>query len=126
MLRATYRALKPGGRICYYVIATKEDLSSTDRARIAKREGNEYVESATPYRRLMAQAGFVDIEVTDVSGEYLATMAAWKREWEAEADSLIELLGGEEFSRRIHNRVLDLANAEAGLLKRFQVFGVKR
>lgn len=125
MLRATYQALKPGGRNCYYVIATKDGLLSVDRAQIAKRDGNEYVESPAPYGRLMEEAGFEDIEVFDVSKEFLETIAAWKREWEAESDSLIELLGEEEFSRKIHNRELDLASAEAGLLKRFRVFGRK-
>lgn len=125
MLRATYQALKPGGRNCYYVIATKEDLSPADRAQIAKRDGNEYVESPTPYRRLMEQSGFAEVEVIDVSEEFVETIAAWKRQWEAEADSLIGLLGEEEFSRKIHNRVLDLASAEEGLLKRFRVSGRK-
>ena len=125
MLRATYRALKPGGRNCFFVIATKVDLSHSDRAKIRKRDGNEHVESPAPYGRLMEEAGFADLEVLDVSKEFLGTIAAWKREWEAEADSLIELLGEEEFSQKIHNRELDLASAEAGLLKRFRVFGVK-
>lgn len=74
---------------------------------------------------MMEEAGFVEIEVADVTSEYTETIAGWKSEWEADADAFIELVGEEEFDRRIHNRILDLANAEDGLVQRLQLFGIK-
>ncbi len=123
MLRATHSVLKSGAPNCFYVISTREGLTDLDRRRLAEREGNEHVETPSPYEHLMEAAGFVDIDVTDVTAEYIETITAWKEEWEAEADALIGLLGEQEFSRRIHNRILDIANAEDGLLRRFRVFG---
>ncbi len=125
MLRATNSVLRSGARNCFYVISTREGLTDADRRRLAEREGNEHVETPRPYERLMELAGFVDIEVSDVTPEYIETIASWKREWEAEAEALTELLGQEEFARRIHNRVLDIANAEDGLMHRVRVLGAK-
>lgn len=124
MMRAIHRALKPGASICFYVIAA-EGLSDADRGRLARRDGNDHVESPLPYDVLMTQAGFVDVDVVDVTSPFLETLRSWKREWESEADSLIELFGEEEFSRKINNRVLDIADTENGLLRRYQVYGAR-
>ncbi len=125
MLRATHSVLKSGAGNCFYVISTKPGLTDADRRRLAKREGNEHVESPVPYGQLMRETGFIDVEVSDVTPDYIVTIRAWKSEWEADSDPLIELFGEEEFSRRIHNRILDISNAEDGLVQRFRAFGVK-
>ena len=125
MMRAINSVLKPNGRHCFYVITTPQALTDADRRRLTLRDGNDYVESPIPYDTMMSTAGFVDVEVVDVTAEYLETLHAWKREWLAEADALIELLGDEEFDRRITNRTYDIENAEAGLNMRYRCFGVK-
>lgn len=108
-MRATYSVLKPGAPNCFYVITTAKDLTDAERERLAQRDGNEHVESRVPYDVLMDEAGFIE----------------WKREWEADADAFIELVGEEDFVRRIRNRNLDIVNTADGLLQRYQVYGVK-
>jgi cyclopropane fatty-acyl-phospholipid synthase-like methyltransferase len=107
------------------VITTPGDLTDKERERLAQRDGNEHVESRVPYDVLMDEAGFIDVELTDVSDQYAKTLTEWKREWEADADAFIELVGEQEFIRRIRNRNLDIANTADGLLQRYQVYGVK-
>ena len=125
MLRATYSVLKPGAPNCFYVITTAEGLTDAERERLAQRDGNEHVESRVPYDVLMDEAGFIDIELTDVTSQYNKTLIEWKLEWEADAVAFIELVGEQEFVRRIRNRNLDIAHTADGLLQRFQVYGVK-
>ncbi|MEE8376603.1 MAG: hypothetical protein V3S26_09825 [Acidimicrobiia bacterium] len=124
-MRATHSVLKPRAPICFYVITTAEDLTDAKRERLAQRDGNEHFESRVPYDVLMDEAGFIDIELTDVTSQYTKTLIAWKREWEADADAFVELVGEEDFVRRIRNRNLDIVNTADGLLQRFQVYGVK-
>lgn len=125
MLRATYSVLKQGAPNCFYVITNAGNLTDADRQRLAKRDGNEHVETPEPYDLLMREAGYVGIQLTDVTAPYIDTIKAWKRAWETDADALIELIGDEEFTRRIHNRDLDIANAEDGLVRRYRAYGTK-
>ena len=124
-MRATHSVLKPGAANCFYVITTAENLSAAERERLARRDGNEHVESLVPYDVLMEEAGFIDVELTDVTSQYAKTLIEWKREWEGDADAFIELVGEQEFVRRINNRNLDIVNTADGLLQRYQVYGVK-
>lgn len=125
MLRATWSILKPGAPNCFYVITNAEGLTDAGRERLAERDGNDHVEAPIPYDVLMRQAGFVDIQLTDVTTPYIETVIGWKRAWEDDSDAFIELVGEEEFLRRIHNRDLDIANAEDGLVRRYRVYGSK-
>lgn len=125
MLRATYLVLKSGAPNCFYVITSAQDLTEADRERLRERDGNEHVESPVPYDVLLHEAGFVDIQLMDLTSAYIATLEGWKQAWEADADALIDLLGEEEFSRRMHNRTLDIANAEDGIVRRYRVYGTK-
>jgi len=124
-MRATHSVLKSGAANCFYVITTANDLTDADRDRLAQRDGNEHVESRVPYDMLMEKAGFVDIELTEATSQYLKTQRGWKREWEADADAFTELFGEKEFARGIHNRNLDIASTSDGLLRRYRVYGVK-
>ena len=124
-MRATRLVLKPGAPNCFYVITTAEDLTDADRERLAQRDGNEHVESPVPYDVLMEEAGFAYIEVTDVTSQYAKTLMGWKREWEADADAFIELVGEKDFARGIRNSNLDIASTADGLLRRYRVYGVK-
>lgn len=125
MLRATHSVLKPGAPNCFYVITNARALTDADRERMRERDGNEHLESAVPYDVLMDQAGFADIELTDVTSQYIETLEEWKQAWQADAEALIGLLGEEELARRMHNRTLDIAHAEEGLVRRYRVCGTK-
>ena len=124
-MRATCSVLKPGATNCFYVITTADDLTDKDRERLAQRDGNEHVESRVPYDVLMEKAGFVDVDLTDVTSQYAKTLKGWKIEWEADAGAFIGLVGEKDFARRIRNRDLDIANTADGLLRRYRVYGVK-
>ncbi|MFV1961475.1 MAG: hypothetical protein ACC658_06545 [Acidimicrobiia bacterium] len=124
-MRATRSVLRPDAPNCFYVIAGAEDLTDKDRERLAVRDGNEHVESQVPYDMLMEKAGFVDVDLTDVTAQYAETLMGWKREWEADADAFIDLVGKKEFIRRTRNRDLDIAAVSDGLLRRYRVYGVK-
>lgn len=124
-MRATFSVLKRGAATCFYAITSAPGLTDNDRARLAERDGNEHVEPLSPYDEMMEQGGFVDVELLDVTAEYLETLNAWKREWEADATSIADVVGEEEFERRMRNRRLDISHVEAGLLQRLRVFGIK-
>lgn len=125
MLRATYSVLKRGASNCFYVITNAEDLTDVDRGRLLDRNGNEHVESPAPYDVLMRKVGFVNIQLTNVTSAYIETLKEWKQAWEADAPGLIDLVGEEDYSLRMHNRTLDIANAEDGIVRRYQVYGTK-
>ena len=121
-----HSVLKPEAPTCFYVITNAKDLTDSDRERLRKRDGNDHLESPVPYKVLMQQAGFVNIQVTDVTPQYIKTLREWKTAWEADVDALIELVGEEEYTRRLGNRRLDIASAEDGLSVRHRVSATKR
>ena len=125
MLRAVHRVLRPGAGFCFFVIANTNPLTDADRAKLARRQGNDHVETPAPYDRLMEDAGFVDIELVDVTRQYAETTNKWKQAWEEDARSFINLIGEDEYLRKIRNRELDTAFVEQGLLSRYRVYGVK-
>ena len=107
------------------MITTPEHLTDADRQMIERRDGNDFVESDVPYDKLMRTAGFVDVEMVDVTPGFLETLRSWKQAWLEDSDALTELLGEEDFERRLVNRSYDIENAEAGLNPRYRCFGVK-
>ena len=125
MLRATHEVLKPGAPNVFYVIAVTEGLTDDQLARIATRDGNEYVGAESGYDEMMRQAGFGDVEQTELTADYLDTLVAWKCHWEADSPAFIELIGEEDYAIRMGRRSSDIRNVEDGLLKRYLVSGVK-
>ncbi len=120
MLRACWRILKPGGVLSFVVIAVAEGLSPEDTDR-ALEAGPEYVAATDTYPSLLHASGFVDVEVEDVSDEYMATMTAWIREWDRESSELAQLLGADEFLERQTRRRHVLGPITAGLLRRYLI-----
>lgn len=85
MLRASRRVLRPGGRTAFHSITVAPGLSRRDRRRAA-RWGPPAVATSSTYPRLLRSAGFVDVEETDRTADYLATAQAWMRHEQEEAE----------------------------------------
>ena len=124
MLRAVEAALKPNGRHVFYAVTLTAGISDEERDR-AIRLGNEHVDAGPGYAVLMGQAGFDQVEVTEVSDGYLVTMERWTRAWQDDSVALSELVGDEEYQARMERQAVDIAAVEEGLLKRYLVSGVK-
>lgn len=122
MLRAAHRVLEPGGAVCFLVIAPADDLTEAETAE-AVAAGPPFVASDLPYQDLMAAAGFERIEVHDVTEDYLRTLGAWIREWEAERSELVGVVSRTEFAERQQNRETAVRAISSGLLRRYLVSG---
>ena len=120
MLRACNRVLKPGGVISFGVIAVADGLSDKQVAR-AVGAGPAQVEAGPGYPALMAAAGFEDVEVIDVSEEYLSTCAAWVSERDAESAELERVIGRDELAERQAGLRLAIETTKEGLLKRYLI-----
>ena len=108
----------------FYAITLASGLSAEERRR-AIRDGNEHVGADPGYEDLMTQAGFVDIEVVDVTDSYRVTMEAWSNAWAADSDALVKLLGQQEYELRHELREVAIAAIRDKLLMRYRVSGVK-
>lgn len=117
MLRACWRALKPGGRIAYHNIFIAHDLPDSERRRIARR-GNPSVYSRAGQQALLRSAGFVNIEETDLSDEYLRVQRALYEANARRARELRKTQGEAQFEERQENRRRSLQAIEAGRLRR--------
>jgi hypothetical protein len=119
VLRASRRLLKPGGRTAYTTIAVAEGLSRSDHRR-AVRMGPRAVTSTAPIDALMETAGFEEIEITDVTADFIETAQAWFDGFAARERELRPLLG-EELDDRQKGRQDMIAGSEEGLLQRLLV-----
>ena len=117
MLRALKRLLRPGGRIAFTTIYVTPGLAPAPRRR-AHRSGPRAVASRSDQTRLLASAGFVDIDERDVTAEFAVTARAWLTEWEAQADVLAPLEPPGGFDERQRERRAQLTAVEDGLLRR--------
>ena len=124
MLRACHRVLKRGGILSYVVIAIADRLSP-DEIATAIEAGPPRVDAGPGYPELMATAGFVDLDVSDVTADYLTTLSAWVREWDAESAALIPIVGAEEFAEQQATRRGAVAAIERGLLRRYLLTGTR-
>ena len=117
VLRATRRALRPGGVTAFSVILPAPGLSPGDRRR-AREAGPPAVSVRTTYPSMLRSAGFVGIEELDVTSASLATARRVQQLWDTRADELIASLGTEEFDEFQTNRRRSIAATGAGLLRR--------
>jgi ubiquinone/menaquinone biosynthesis C-methylase UbiE len=113
VLRSSRRVLRAGGRLVFFVIEPAEGGTP-----LAAGVGPLFVATPRPYRELLAEAGFGDIEHRDVTTEYQETAARWLRESRALEPELRAALGAETFEGRLAEQVSDLAAIEAGTLRR--------
>ena len=117
MLRALKRLLPPGGRIALTTIYVTPGLPAAARRR-AHRSGPRAVASRTSQPRLLASAGFVDIDEVDLTSEFAVTGWAWFNEWAAHTEEVIQVEGQTAFDERQRDRQVQLRAIEDGLLRR--------
>jgi len=124
VLRATSRVLKSGGLLSFLVIAVANGLSAAE-TNIALDAGPEHIDAGPGYPALMEAAGFEDIQVVDVTDEYMVTLTGWIREWEADSSELEQLMGIAEFAERQKRRSQAIASARDGLLQRYLISAIR-
>ena len=117
MLRALRRLLRPGGRIAYTTIFVAPELSPAERRR-AQRSGPRAVASRSDQLQLLTSAGYVDVEMIDLSAEFATTARAWLEGWEANAEELSALDSPGAFAQRQHERQVQQRAIDDGLLRR--------
>ena len=117
MLRASRRLLRPGGRTAFFTIHPTPGLTPRLRRR-AHRDGPVAVASHLPGRQLLERAGFVDVEETDCTAEFVTVAQAWVDQCEGHRDALAGLLGADEFDERQTERRIQLQAVRDGLLRR--------
>jgi len=104
--------------MAFLAIEPTPGLSPEDRRR-AGRAGPTAVAVRTSYPSLLKTAGFVDVGVDDVTGEYRRTQAAWIDAYERRAIAISGQIGDTAFRERTADRARSLAAIDAGLLARF-------
>jgi cyclopropane fatty-acyl-phospholipid synthase-like methyltransferase len=117
VLRACHQLLRPGGRMAFTTIHVADDLDPA-RHRRAVRAGPWQVASRRPYPELVAQAGFREIVVIDVTPDYTRTQRAWLEANESRVADVQEILSAQEFATAQSDRRFALAAIESGLLRR--------
>jgi len=120
VLRACRRVLKPGGRIAYFNIFISHDVPQEEQRYFARFNRGQY--SRAEQAGLLRSAGFVRIEETDVSPEYLRVQRALYQANERHARSLRRALGAARFEEHQANRQRTLRGIETGVLRRALFF----
>ena len=124
MLRASLRVLKRGGRLAFLVLAFRDGITDEEIARTGTLSP-EMFDAGPGYPALMQQAGFGEVEVTDVTPAYRQTLSGWIRAWRDEAEGIEELVGADEYEDRRERMDMALAAIDEGLRKRYLVTGVR-
>ena len=97
-LRATFQALRHGGRTAFTAIFPAAGLTAAE-ARRAIEAGPPNCGLRTSYPSLLRSAGFVDVEERDLTADYLATASRKLDVAEQFAGDMIEMLGRQEYER---------------------------
>jgi cyclopropane fatty-acyl-phospholipid synthase-like methyltransferase len=116
-LRATFQALRHGGRTAFTAIFPVAGLTAAD-ARRAIEAGPPNCGLRTSYPSLLRSAGFVDVEERDLTADYLATASRKLEVAERFGGDMIEMLGRQEYERMQAERRQAIAAIEGGLLRR--------
>jgi cyclopropane fatty-acyl-phospholipid synthase-like methyltransferase len=113
--------LRPAGRTAFTTIVIAEGLTKSDHRRAA-RMGPRAVTTTRPMEALTRAAGFVDVEVTNVTAAFITTVQAWFSAFAARDGELRPVLGA-EFEDRQKGRREMIEAAEGGLLQRLLISG---
>ena len=117
VLRECHRLLRPGGRLAFTTIHVADDLDAGAHRR-AVRAGPWHVATRRPYPEIVDRAGFTDIAVQDVTGEYERTQRTWLEETDANADALRQATNITEYELGQQERRRTRAAIADGLLRR--------
>jgi cyclopropane fatty-acyl-phospholipid synthase-like methyltransferase len=123
-LRATFQALRHGGRTAFTAIFPAAGLNAAD-ARRAIEAGPPSCGVRTSYPSLLRSAGFVEIDERDLTANYLATASRKREVAEQFAGDMIEMLGRQEYDEMQAERRLAIAAIKGGLLRR-SLFAARR
>jgi len=113
--------LRPAGRTAFTTIVIPEGLTKSDHRRAA-RMGPRAVTTTRPIEALTRAAGFVDVEVTDVTPAFITTVQASFSAF-AERDGELRPLLGNEYDERQKGRREMIEAARGGLLQRLLISG---
>jgi hypothetical protein len=116
-LRATFHALRQGGRTAFTVIFPAAGLTAAD-ARRAIEAGPPNCGLRTSYPSLLRSAGFVDVEERDLTADYFSTASRKLDVAERFAADMIAMLGRPEYERMQAERRQAISAIDAGLLRR--------
>jgi hypothetical protein len=116
-LRATFQALRHGGRTAFTAIFPAAGLTAAD-ARRAIEAGPPNCGLRTSYPSLLHTVGFVDVEERDLTADYVVTASRKLRVAEEFAADMVEMLGREEYERIQAERQQAISAIGAGLLRR--------
>ena len=117
MLRALHRLLRPWGRMAFFTIFVAPGLPPAAQRR-ARQDGPRAVATRSDCRRLLAAAGFIDLQEIDATAAFVHTARAWLDERERHAAELAAVESKETFQERQQDHRALLAAAEDGLLHR--------
>ena len=109
--------------MAFYTILLAPDLSPADHRR-AVRAGPPAVTARAEHDELLTRAGFVDVDETDLTREFLDTTRAWQRHSEDLADGL-RVEHGDVIDERLLDRARMIAAIDAGWLRR-SLFSARR
>jgi len=104
----------------FLVIVAADGLSAEETRRV-KDVGPEHITPGDGYGGLLEDAGFMDLDIVDVTEDYLAAQAAWIGEWKAERSDFEQLLGVKEYAERHARDQGALAAGRAGLMRRYLI-----
>jgi hypothetical protein len=117
VLRACRRLLHPGGRTGFLTIFVTPGLSKGEHRR-AVRLGPRAVSADRTQTALLKAAGFIDVEETDVTHDFLQTVSRWLRFSRRLEAPLRVALGDQLFDEQQGDRTAMIAAVEEGLLSR--------
>jgi len=103
--------------MAFQVIFPAPRLDVQDIAR-AVAAGQQRAATSVGYSVLLNEAGFVDIEKSDITAQFRETAAAWLHESIVSAADLKALFGAEDYRRGVEERRNVLAAIDGGLLRR--------
>ena len=118
MLRACRRLLRPSGKIAFYTIFIAPGASDADRRSMLALGDPPALASSATEAELLRSAGFVGIEETDETQEYLRTSRGWYEGRERYAEELRQIEGAQAFADGQENRRKRIGFIEAGLQRR--------
>jgi len=123
MLMECRRVVREGARMLFYVIAPARGLSGPSHQQACE-VGPPFVDVADDYARLLIKSGWKVLEMTDLTTEYLLALRRFVICLEADAATLKDVLGEEEYKRQLQLRKQQAKAIERGLLER-EVYLVK-